>query len=202
MTGKLFSVTLQLVKSSINTKIVLTLVIGLLLGYIIYPFINRESRKKTSQQTPTTTKLSDWRTFSDKQYEISFNYPTSWSENRQTQIFEGGDLVAVEIFGETKEQNTEFYDGGRFIVMVPLTTADDLDTWVKNQTTVNDKISDTTINGRVFKKVYTCGLGCYTYYYALSDGKIYGINIFTEGSKKAEYQAVIDQMFKTLTLPK
>ena len=86
--------------------------------------------------------------------------------------------------------------------MVPLTTADDLDTWVKNQTTVNDKISDTTIKGRVFKKVYTCGLGCYTYYYALSDGKIYGINIFTEGSKKAEYQAVIDQMFKTLTLPK
>ena len=193
---------IYLVKTNFNVGIIVVLVIGLLLGYIIYPFINREVRQTTQPQDSTTKTQSDWKTFNDEQYGISFEYPKSWSVELSTQVFENGDLVAVQLTGETQQQNTEFYDGGRLIVMTPVPTDLDLDSWVNSQYTANDQISDININGVVFKKVYTCGLGCSTYYYTVINGKTYGINTFAEGSKKPEYTKIIDQMLKTLVLPK
>ena len=149
----------------------------------------------------------DWKTFENKQYNISFKYPPSWSVNPATQIFENRDLVAVQFTGKTQQQNTEFYDGARFVVMVPLSTNLDLNSWVnsKHGTSVSGtppQISDTTINGVSFKKVYECGLGCFTYYYTVRGGQVYGILVSTAGAQQVELDATIDQILKTLVLPK
>ncbi|MBI2051589.1 hypothetical protein HYT33_02385 [Candidatus Roizmanbacteria bacterium] len=193
-------------KNNINTGIVAALVIGLLVGYVVYPFINPSGKQAPQSQeqgqgfkTPTR---SDWTTFSDKQYGISFDYPSSWTVEPSTQVFENGDLVAVQVLGETQKANTEFYDGSRFIVMTPVPTNLDLESWVNSKYSVNDQISDVDINGVAFKKVYTCGFGCSTYYYTVINGKVYGVYTFAEGSKKSEYTKTIDQMLKTLVLPK
>ncbi|OGK19610.1 hypothetical protein A3G67_00985 [Candidatus Roizmanbacteria bacterium RIFCSPLOWO2_12_FULL_40_12] len=189
-------------KNNISTGIVAALVIGLLVGYIVYPFINPSQKQTTQTQDNKTAPQSDWKTFNEEQYGISFEYLKSWSVESSTQVFENGDIVAVQFFGETQKANTEFYDGGRFIVMTPVQTDLDLESWVNSKYTANDQISDVTINGVAFKKVYTCGLGCFTFYYTVINGKVYGVNTFSEGSKKAEYQATIDQMLQTLVLPK
>ena len=149
----------------------------------------------------------DWKTFENKQYNISFKYPPSWSVNPATQIFENRDLVAVQFTGKTQQQNTEFYDGARFVVMVPLSTNLDLNSWVnsKHGTSVSGtppQISDTTINGVSFKKVYECGLGCFTYYYTVRGEQVYGILVSTAGAQQVELDTTIDQILKTLVLPK
>ena len=193
-------------KNNRSTSVIVALVIGLLVGYLVYPYINPSGRQTAQPQEQgqgfTTPTQSGWTTFSDEQYGISFDYPTDWTVNQSSQVFENGDLVAVQFLGKTQQPNTEFYDGGRFIVMTPVPTDLDLDSWVNSKYTVNDQISDVTVNGVAFKKVYTCGLGCFTYYYTIINGQVYGINSFAEGSQKAELQAEIDQIFQTLVLPK
>jgi len=157
--------------------------------------------------TDTTAAQSDWKTFENKQYNISFKYPPLWSINPASQFFENGDLVAVQFTGKTQQQNTEFYDGARFVVMVPLSTNLDLNSWVnsKHGTSVSGtppQISDTTINGVSFKKVYECGLGCFTYYYTVRGEQVYGILVSTAGAQQVELDTTIDQILKTLVLPK
>ncbi|MBI2034577.1 MAG: FecR domain-containing protein, partial [Candidatus Levybacteria bacterium] len=178
LTKNRLSFMISLVKTNLNVGIIVVLVIGLLLGYIIYPFINRTARQTTQPQDTTTTTQSGWTTFKDEQSGISFDYPPSWSVSQVSQVFENGDLVAVQLLGPSQQENTEFYDGGRFIVMTPVPTDLDLDSWVNSKYTANDQISDVTINGVAFKKVYTCGLGCFTFYYTVANGKVYGVNTF------------------------
>lgn len=189
-------------KNNINTGIVATLVIGLLAGYSLYPLINPSDRKTIEPQSLQAPAKSNVKIFEDKEYGISFEYPASWSVNPSSQVFKSGDVVAVYFTGETQTENTEFYDGARFVVMVPEALAQDLESWVNSRYSASDQVSDVRINGTLFKKVYTCGLGCSTYYHTASGGKIYGINTFAEGSKKAEYQAAIDQILQTLIFPK
>src|SRR3972149_8742970 len=189
-------------KNNISIGIVVALIIGLLVGYLVYPSINPPAKQTTQPQDLKTATQSGWATFSDDQYGISFDYPTDWTVNQSTQVFENGDLVAVQVLGETQKNNTEFYDGGRFIVMTPVPTDLDLGSWVNSKYTANDQISDVTINGVVFKKVYTSGFGWFTFYYTVISGKIYGVNTFAEGVKKSEHTKTIDQMLKTLVLPK
>ncbi len=189
-------------KNNISVGVIVALVIGLLVGYIVYPYINPSGKQTTTPQGSKTATQSGWSTFSDEQYGISFDYPPDWTVNQSSQVFENGDLVAVQFLGKTQQPNTEFYDGGRFIVMTPVPTDLDLDSWVNSQYTANDQISNVAINGVAFKKVYTCGLGCFIYYYTVINGKVYGINTFAEGSQKAEYQAALDQMLQSLVLPK
>jgi len=193
---------ISLVKTNFNVGIIVILAIGLLVGYLIYPYINPSDKQTTQPQNSKTTTQSGWTTFSDKQYGISFDYPPSWSVSQVSQVFENGDLIAIQVLGDTQKENTEFYDGGRFIVMTPVPTDLDLDSWINSKYTANDQISDVTINGVVFKKVYTCGFGCFTFYYTVISGKIYGVNTFAEGVKKSEHTKTIDQMLKTLVLPK
>ena len=192
-------------KNNISTGIVVALVIGLLLGYVVYPFINPSGRQAPQSQEQgqglKTPAQSDWTTFENEQYDISFDYPSSWTVQASTQIFENGDVVTVQYTGEKQQANTEFYDGARFTVMVPVPTPLDLDSWVNTKFTANDQISDVNINGVAFKKVYTCGLGCSTYYHTVINGQVYGIKVFAEGLQKAELEATIAQILKTLVLP-
>lgn len=137
-------------KNNINAGIIAVLAIGLLAGYILYPLINPSDRKTSELQGLQTPAGSNVKIFEDKEYGISFEYPSSWSVNPSSQIFESGDVVAVQFTGETQTGNTEFYDGARFVVMVPQTTGLDLESWVNSQYSVSDQISDVKINGIAF----------------------------------------------------
>lgn len=157
--------------------------------------------------TDETQAQSNWQMFENKQYNISFKYPPSWSVNPSSQMFENGDLVAVQFIGQTQTAQTELYDGARFVVMVPQPTSQDLNSWVNSKHATNvsgaaPQISDTSINDMSFKKVYECGLGCFTYYYTVIGGQVYGIMASADGLQKVQLEATIDQILNTLVLPK
>src|SRR3989344_6606431 len=156
--------------------------------------------------TDTTAAQSDWKTFENKQYNISFKYPPLWSINPASQFFENGDLVAVQFIGQTQRQNTELYDGARFIVMVPQQTSLNLNSWVNNRHGSNvsgtpPQISSRVINGVSFTKVYECGLGCFTYYYTVIKGQVYGVMVSAAGPQQVELDATIEEILQTLVLP-
>ena len=157
--------------------------------------------------SPDTTSIqSGWQTFENSTYNISFKYPPSWSVNPNSQVFENGDLVAVQFIGKTQTDQTELFDGARFIVMVPQQTSLDLNSWVNNRHGSNvsgtpAQISSTDINGVSFKKVYECGLGCFTYYYTVIGGQVYGVMVGATGPQQVELDATIEEILQTLVLP-
>ena len=164
------------------------------------------TQSEVSASPASQTIPSNWKTFENNQYNISFKYPPSWSVNPATQVFENGDVVAVQFIGKTQKEQTELYDGARFVVMVPQSTNLDLNSWVNSKHSSNvsgvpPQISDANISGMSFKKVYECGLGCFTYYYTVIGGQVYGISVFADGPQKVELEATIEQILKTLVLP-
>src|SRR3989344_2406269 len=96
-----------------------------------------------------TSVQSGWQSLENSTYNISFKYPPSWSVNPNSQVFENGDLVAVQFIGKTQKQNTELYDGARFIVMVPQQTSLDLNSWVNNRHGSNVSGTPPQISSRV-----------------------------------------------------
>jgi len=166
------------------------------------------STPPVASPSPATAQVSqqDWKSFENKQYKISFKYPPTWSINENIQMFENGDLVAIQIKGTTQKEQTEFYDGARFVVMIPQATNLNLNSWADakhkaNVTGTAPQFSDTVINGVTFRKVYECGLGCFTYYYTASGGKVFGIMVSAVGPQEVELTATIDQILKTVVLP-
>jgi hypothetical protein len=146
-----------------------------------------------------------WGRYVNTKYKVVFPYPLTWSMNTTTSVFETGDLITVEFVGPTQKDRTEFYDGARLVVMIPQPTNLDLSDWIaeRHQGLPGEnppEVSEVELNGRKFKKVYTCGLGCFTYYYTLIDGQVYGVMVFASGPQKAELEATLDQMLTKLEL--
>ena len=193
-----------------NAIIVIALIL-LIVGVALILTQNKALSPSTppvSSPSPAAAQVSQqgWKSFENKQYNISFRYPPTWSVNPTTQIFENGDLVAVQFTGATQKEQTEFYDGARFVVMIPQATNLDLNSWVDSKHKANvtgppPQISDTTINGVSFRKVYECGLGCFTYYYTASGGKVFGIMVSAVGPQEVELTATLSEILKTLVLP-
>lgn len=149
----------------------------------------------------------DWGRYVNTKHNIIFVYPLSWSVNTTTAVFENGDLVAVEFIGQTQADKTEFYDGARLVMMIPEETMLDLAAWVANKHQgmpgeTPPQVTDVRINGRAFKKVDECGLGCFSYYYTVVDGKVYGIMLSAAGPQKAELETTLEQMLEKLELGK
>lgn len=149
----------------------------------------------------------DWGRYVNTKYNIIFVYPLSWSVNTTTEIFENGDLIAVEFIGQIQADKTEFYDGARLVMMIPQESKLDLAAWVANKHQgmpgeTPPQVTDVQINGRDFKKVDECGLGCFSYYYTVVDGKVYGVMVSATGPQKAELEAIFEQMLEKLELGK
>ena len=173
---------------------------------IIGTKIGTPSVQPQQPASPDTTSVkSGWQTYENNTYNISFKYPPSWSVNPATQVFENGDLVAVQFTGATQKEQTEFYDGARFVVMIPQAATLDLNSWVnsKHSTTVSGtppQFSDTVINGVTFRKVYECGLGCFTYYYRVVGGQGFGIVVSVAGPQEVELNAILSEILKTVEI--
>src|SRR3989344_9485113 len=184
-----------------RTFVIVFIFVLLILGAVIIGIkIGSPSIQPQQPTSPDTTSTqSDWKTVENNRYNISFKYPPSWSVNPSSQVFENGDLVAVQFIGKTQTDQTELFDGARFIVMVPQQTSLDLNSWVNSKHGSNvsgtpAQISSRIINGVTFTKVYECGLGCFTYYYTVIRGQVYGVMVSAAGPQQVELDAAIEEI--------
>lgn len=130
-------------------------------------------------------------------------YPRDWITEDNTQVFSEGDLFSVKIIGKSQKTSTELYDDAGLTIGVPIETNKDLLTWVKEYypiKNINDKpnvFTEEKIGLLHFQKVYTCGLGCFTYYNIKHNNNVYKIMIFAEGPNKSNYLTILNLMLST-----
>lgn len=132
------------------------------------------------------------KTYSNSNYKIEFQYPEDWQLNSTTQIFENGDIITVEKRGPTQKERTDFYDGVRFTVALPITSDLSLDDWVKKNFP-GDKASALETNSRKF---ITTG----DYYFTKIDGKVYGFFLFAQGEDKDNNTLVLKEILTSFSV--
>ena len=185
----------------------------LVLVIIVAVMIGIRITGQSKLQSPEGGKFDDyatqlkWGRYVNTKYQIVSPYPLSWSMNTTTSIFENGDLITVEFIGPTQTDQTEFFDGARFVVMIPEATNLDLSAWISNKHQGlpgedPPQVTDVQFNGRGFKRVYTCGLGCFSYYYTIVDGQVYGVMTSAAGPQQTELEATLEQILEKLELGK
>lgn len=155
-------------------------------------------------QPPTESDIAEWSTFISEDFGISVKYPPDW-EKKEGQSFENGDLFGVMIMGETQREGTELYDGAIFAIATPIKVEDEYKIWAKDYYTRSHldesqplEFSTETINGVEYLKVYTCGLGCFTYYITEKDNYVYQVMVTAVGPGEEAYQQTIDKIIATL----
>ncbi len=191
---------------------VLFFIIIAVLGVLAYIKSSKKSEEPTPtptpeevvSPTPQDTDIKDWQTFRSTDFGISMRYPPNW-EKSNGQSFENGDLFGVVIIGETQAEGTELYDGATLAIANPITVEQDYDTWAREYYGTNRvdetqplEFSNETINGNEYLKVYTCGLGCFTYYITEKAGYVYQIVTSADGPSEKEYRQTIDKMLETI----
>lgn len=137
------------------------------------------------------------KTYRNMTWGLTFKYPSDWPVRDGGQSFPDGDLVAFQITGQTQRPQTELYDGMVFAVMTPVKTDEDINRWAeKTYGTTSDvnpenppQYSDVTFGGKTYRKVYVCGLGCFSYYHTDNDGNVYGFMFLAAGPDEAVYEA-------------
>lgn len=149
-----------------------------------------------------------WHEFISEDFGISIKYPPNW-EKKDSQSFENGDLFSVTIAGETQRPQTELYDGATLVIANPITVGNNYQMWARNYYSTHRadetqplEFSSETINNIEFFKVYTCGLGCFTYYITEQDGYVYQILTSAAGSAKDDHLETIKVMLETITFQK
>ena len=147
----------------------------------------------------------EWGRYVNTKYQVIFAYPLTWSMNTTTSVFESGDLITVEFIGPTQTDQTEFFDGARLAVMIPQQTNLGLSDWIAERHKVlpgenPPVVSDVQLNGRNFKKVYECGLGCFSYYYSVIGGQVFGVMTSAAGPQQIELEVILEQMLEKLEL--
>lgn len=153
--------------------------------------------------TPTTTNtIEGWKTYDDTL--VSFQYPPEWTAYTESHVFENGDIVQVRILGATQRDQTEFYDGAFVSFMKPLQSTMSLDEYIDQKHSQSETLDPDTyqrdvvnIGSQQYERVYSCGLGCFTYYYYKTNNTIYGIVTFAEGPLKEQYSTSVSKIIES-----
>lgn len=148
----------------------------------------------------------EWKKFSDPQAGISFEYPSAWTQRKESQSFPEGDLFSLFVSGQTQRPQTELYDGVMFAVMKPLEFTADIKAWMKeryqNQPEMDSnnppKISEVSFGGYTYEKIKVCGLGCFTYYHIDQNGKLYGFVTMAVGPNETVYEAAVSRILSSV----
>ncbi len=149
----------------------------------------------------------EWKKFSDPQAGITFEYPSGWTQRKDSQSFPEGDLFSLFVSGQTQRPQTELYDGVMFAVMKPATFNSDVKEWMKeryiSQTEADSEnpptLSEVSFGGNVYEKIKVCGLGCFTYYHIVKNGKLYGFVSNAVGPQEAVYESAISKILSSVT---
>lgn len=148
----------------------------------------------------------EWKQFSDQHAGISFEYPSAWTQRKDSQSFPEGDLFSLFVSGQTQRPQTELYDGVMFAVMKPIPFITDIKAWMKerylNQPEMDSnnppKITGVSFGGNTYEKVKVCGLGCFTYYHIVQNGKLYGFVSNAVGPQESIYEAAISRILSSV----
>ncbi len=154
---------------------------------------------KLTSKFETKQRNDGWTAYSNKDYGLSFSYPTEWDLSINTNnMFEAGDLVTASIVGPTQKPQSEFYDGASFTVAIPTSTSGSLDEWLNQKgftATKNFEINkNVSLGGQPAVRAYGCGLGCFNYIFTKYKGNIYGIVQVSNGGKKLEYDQSLSKI--------
>lgn len=141
------------------------------------------------ENLPDLPELS--KTYTDSKYGIQFNYPDDWATNTGTQIFENGDIITVEKLGPSQKPQTDFYDGVRFTVGLPIETEATLDQYLTDPDPTL-KVATFALGENVFGQVDD-------YYYTKRGNLIYQLFLFSEGQDKDQNQAVLQEILASFS---
>lgn len=184
---------------------------GLVFAYFVFikpekivpqPIVSSTPVPVTSPSSlPTPDPTVDWEIYKNEEYGFEIKYPGDWSVNQDSQVFkEGKDIFAIWIWGATQKKDTELYDGASFTIGIPIKTEKNVKTWVKEyypEKNINGEpniFSQEVINGQMFQKVFTCGLGCFTYYNIKKGDYIYRLMVSVGGPDEEQYKQIINQI--------
>lgn len=188
--------------------------------YLVGGYVGGDISKKQFDEllqkfklTPDTLKLvftspipeGEWKTYMNKDYDITFQYPGEWKEVGDGRNFPEGDILTLLVVGESTRPQSELSDGVMFSVMKPQDFDGDLKAWIKKRYEAESLIdpqrkpeySQVSFDGKVYEKIVTCGLGCFTYYHIVQNEKLYGFVVNAQGPRATEYEAVVSKIMST-----
>lgn len=131
-------------------------------------------------------------TYKHSLYGVKFNYPSAWKANLDTQIFENGDLITMEKLGPTQKPQTDFYDGVRFTVGLPVETTANLENYISGLDP-EAKFVTVPIGDNTFVKTDD-------YYYIKRGNSVYPLFLFAEGEDEGQNQRVLQEMLASFSL--
>ena len=196
------------------------ILIGILIRLIDNPLIeqNRDVLPTPSTQLrpdvtniqpdiqPERVKDTGWVTYDNKIWGLTFRYPESWPVRDDGQSFENGDLLALQVVGQTQELQMELYDGVAFAVMNPVVTNQDLSEWTRETYGTTSELdpqsspeyTEARFGGVRYEKVYVCGWGCFTYFHKKQNGKIYGFMLLAVGPDAPLYESTASEIMESI----
>lgn len=156
---------------------------------------------KAIYTSPIPTK--EWLNFKSKTAGIKFDYPSGWTRKEDSQNFPEGDLFTIVAIGQTQRTQTELYDGVSFAVMKPVKFSENLSEWLEKRYSNSSEgnkpeISKVTFGGKIYEKIYVCGLGCFTYYHTVQNGKLYGFVVNAVGPHAATYEQNVSKIMSSI----
>jgi hypothetical protein len=149
-----------------------------------------------------------WLTYSNKENEISMQYPPEWRVLENRQIFKEGDLFGLQMIGRSTNNDWKGTDGALFVISNPIQIVGDLNVWAEKyymenmtlKTEIRPELGSEMINGKEYLTVYTCGNGgCLLYYNIQKNGMLFRIATLSVGPDKAAYENQINQILSTIT---
>lgn len=160
------------------------------------------SPEETDQNTTPTQPPEGFTSYTSEDDTISFIYPQDWETVVDGQRFRDGDLFTAQTVGPDQTEGTEFFDGAYFSVAIPQTYEDTLDQWIADYHNFPEnnaeEITQTTINGREYTRVYVCGLGCFDYYHTRVGDTVYSFLVFAAAPNQEREQEFRQKLQSTL----